>query len=156
MMTKEMLTAMRNMHKEDGKTAMEGSYHSGWSYGYAYALDYILDHWDDIYQEHRFESAVEDAKEYLRDYVVNEYEYNLLVLSNLPEKIARTFLDNYDPNVAASDQYDRAITQYDSMIEEKLNSLPIHKRKKEAFNGNSDLHRSADKMRQRLLCKKER
>lgn len=120
MLTKEMLTAMRNMYKKDGKTATKGSYNSGWSYGYAYALDYILDHWDEIYQAHRMESATEDAKEYLRDYIVNEHEYNLLILSNLPEKIARTFLDNYDPNVAASDQYDRAISQYDSMIEELL------------------------------------
>lgn len=92
----------------------------GYNSGYAEALGFVLDHWDEIYQAHRMESATEDAKEYLRDYIVNEHEYSLIVLSNLPEKIARTFLDNYDPNVAASDQYDRAISQYDSMIEELL------------------------------------
>lgn len=122
MLTKEMLIAMRDGHIENEKAKTRGGYGSVWNFGYTDALDYILDHWDEIYQAHRFESAVEDAKERLRDYIVNEHEYNLLVLSNLPEKIARTFLENYDPNIAASDQYDRTISQYASFIEELLNN----------------------------------
>ena len=109
MLIKKMLTAMRNTQKKDGKTAIEGSYHSGWSYGYACALDYVLDHWDDIYQGHRFESAVEDAKNHLQDYIEDEDEYETVVNSGLPEVIAERFLDNYDCNVAENDQYESII-----------------------------------------------
>ena len=109
MLTKKMLTAMRDMHKEDGETATKGSYHSGWSYGFAYALDYVLDHWDDIYQEHRFENAVEDAENHLRDYIEDDDEYETVVNSGLPEVIAERFLDNLDCNAAENDQYESII-----------------------------------------------
>jgi hypothetical protein len=109
MLTKEILIAMRDEHRKNIKTEVNGSYHSGWSQGFVYALNYILDHWDEIYQAHRMESAIEDAKDHLYDYIENDDEYETVVNSGLPEVIAERFLDNHDCNVAENDQYESII-----------------------------------------------
>lgn len=122
MITKKKIYESMECHRKTSESYTGDSFECGWQCGFASALESVLDQWDEIYQAHRLESAIEDAKERLQDYIANEYEYSLLVLSNLPEKIAMTFLINYDPNIAASDQYDHIISQYDSFIKELLNS----------------------------------
>ena len=109
MLTKEILIALRDGSREDGKEKAIGSYDRGWSYGYANALDYVLNHWSEIYQAHRLESAIEDAKNHLRDYIEDDDEYEAVVNSGLPEVIAERFLDNHDCNAAENDQYESII-----------------------------------------------
>ena len=85
-----------------------------WAAGYITAMKEILDSWWSLYDSQKFAYAMEDAQDHLWDFFSDEVcltddecdkRIDQALADGTIAKIARSFLNNHDCNVAENDQY---------------------------------------------------